>query len=411
MTRVPCLLRQNALLLVVAALMVGSPVQAQWSAQTRDHRNVLEAYKSALSSPAVSVVRVMSNGADVALGTVVDAEGWIITKASLLKDRIVCRFKDGSTKAAKIVGIHEDHDLAMLKIDGVKLLPISWRNSVEPAEIGDMVASPDMDGRAVTVGVVSVAVRKPHAREMPKSSPSPTGGYLGIGLDEGKNGEVVIGMVEPNGPAAKAGLKVRDAVLSVAGRKVPSPDQLVAAIQSYRPGQTIKLKIRRGDEEKEIEATLARRPRESTRGDEMNRMGSTLSDRRGGFPIILTSDQVIKPGDCGGPMVDLEGKALGINIARGGRTESFAIPSEVVQSLISDFKAGKYAPKVDYEAKVASLEAELAPLERKVIKLEADPKADEKVIKQLNDQIETLRKELDAAKAELEKVDATKKSK
>ena len=47
--------------------------------------------------------------------------------------------------------------------------------------------------------------------------------------------------------------------------------------------------------------------------------------------MILQHDSVLKPSECGGPLVDLDGKVVGINIARAGRTETYAIPSEVVQ--------------------------------------------------------------------------------
>jgi serine protease Do len=75
-----------------------------------------------------------------------------------------------------------------------------------------------------------------------------------------------------------------------------------------------------------------------------NRMGSELSSRRTGYPIILQHDSVLKPSDCGSPLVDLEGRVLGINISRAGRVESWAIPTEVIRPLLADLKAGKGAP-------------------------------------------------------------------
>ena len=38
------------------------------------------------------------------------------------------------------------------------------------------------------------------------------------------------------------------------------------------------------------------------------------------------------PADCGGPLVNLDGKVVGMNIARAGRTESYAIPCACVGS-------------------------------------------------------------------------------
>jgi serine protease Do len=70
-----------------------------------------------------------------------------------------------------------------------------------------------------------------------------------------------------------------------------------------------------------------------------------LSNRRSGYPVILQHDTVIRPTDCGGPLVDLHGRVVGLNICRAGRVESWAIPAEVVQSVLTDLKSGRLAPK------------------------------------------------------------------
>jgi serine protease Do len=78
-----------------------------------------------------------------------------------------------------------------------------------------------------------------------------------------------------------------------------------------------------------------------SRGDLQNSMGSKLSDRRGGFPVILQHDSVLLPTDCGGPLVNLDGQVIGINICRAGRTECYAIPSEAVRPLLEKLKSAK----------------------------------------------------------------------
>ena len=70
-------------------------------------------------------------------------------------------------------------------------------------------------------------------------------------------------------------------------------------------------------------------------------MGGELSGRRTGFPAVLQTDMVVEPKDCGGPVVDLDGKVLGINIARAGRVETWILPSENIRPLLDDLKAGK----------------------------------------------------------------------
>ena len=69
-----------------------------------------------------------------------------------------------------------------------------------------------------------------------------------------------------------------------------------------------------------------------------------FSSRRSGYPTILQHDSIVKPADCGGPIVDLDGKVIGINICRAGRTESWAVPAEVIQSVLFDLMSGKLAP-------------------------------------------------------------------
>ena len=148
----------------------------------------------------------------------------------------------------------------------------------------------------------------------------------------------------PGSPAEKAGLKVNDRILSVSGKTVEDGDALITLLQGYKPGDAVTLHVQRGEEELDLKATLGRRPATANRGETQNRMGSELSERRTGFPTILQHDTVLKPADCGGPLVDLDGRVIGINIARAGRTESYAVPSEVILPLLKDLKSGKLAP-------------------------------------------------------------------
>jgi serine protease Do len=53
---------------------------------------------------------------------------------------------------------------------------------------------------------------------------------------------------------------------------------------------------------------------------------------------------VLAPSDCGGPLVDLSGKAIGLNIARAGRVESFALPAALVKKALPDLMSGKLLP-------------------------------------------------------------------
>ncbi|HEV3120211.1 MAG TPA: gamma subclass chorismate mutase AroQ, partial [Gemmataceae bacterium] len=169
-------------------------------------------------------------------------------------------------------------------------------------------------------------------------------GFLGIVLDSGDDG-VIIRDIAAKSAAAKAGLKVQDIIIALEGKTITEKEIFVQEMAKHKPGDVVTLKIRREDEELEIKAKLGTRPPD--RSDFQNKMGSELSSRRTGYATILQHDSVVKPTDCGGPIVDLDGRVIGINICRAGRTESWAVPSEVLQTVLADLKSGKLAPPVE----------------------------------------------------------------
>jgi serine protease Do len=333
-----------ALTLAAAVGMEGG-AQAQWEGGRskvflRTNPKFLDVFREVVAHPSRSTVRVRCDDEDVALGTIVGKEGWVLTKASVLEGKVVCHFKDGRDFDARIVGIHDGHDLALLKVDATGLMPVEWRASKDDP-VGNWVASAGIDSQPVSVGVISVAARKMAVSRSAKLRDPAAGGYLGVSLEPAEKG-VKISDIQPGSAAAKAGLKINDLVLSVAGKSVESIEALQQALQKHKPGDLVAVHIKRSDEVRDIEAKLGKRPPE--RADIQNSMGSELSLRRFGFPNILQHDSVVKPHDCGGPLVDLDGKVIGINIARAGRTESYAIPAEVIQPLLPELMSGRLAP-------------------------------------------------------------------
>jgi len=200
----------------------------------------------------------------------------------------------------------------------------------------------------VAVGVISAAARKLYGEQ--SFIDNTNKGYLGIVPGEIADSEgVIVREVSKDSPASKANMKAKDVILELAGKAVKSRDSMIELMENYRPGDTITVKIRRGDEELELQIKLGSKadlnkadPKSVDRSDIQNAMGGALSGRRTGFPMVIQHDTVLKPTDCGGPLVDLDGKVLGINIARAGRVESWTIPGDVVLPILKDLKAGKY---------------------------------------------------------------------
>jgi Do/DeqQ family serine protease len=85
----------------------------------------------------------------------------------------------------------------------------------------------------------------------------------GLGLQQSSG--VAITQVEPNGPAAKAGLKAGDVVTAVDGKPVYTDNELRLRISSTEPGKTVTLKVVREDgTSKDLPVTLAQLPTRDT---------------------------------------------------------------------------------------------------------------------------------------------------
>ena len=65
--------------------------------------------------------------------------------------------------------------------------------------------------------------------------------------------------VESNGPADKAGLKPQDVVSAAGSKTVKSSGELVGALRSYKPGDTIQLTVLRGGTEQTIDVVVGER--------------------------------------------------------------------------------------------------------------------------------------------------------
>ena len=68
----------------------------------------------------------------------------------------------------------------------------------------------------------------------------------------------------------------------------------------------------------------------------MNRLGAVPSRRDDNFPNVFQHDSPLFPEQCGGPITDLQGNVLGINISRKGRAACYAIPSDHLKMVLDE---------------------------------------------------------------------------
>ena len=225
----------------------------------------------------------------------------------------------------------------MLKVDVQGLKPVAFSDArrCRPA-----TGWPPPGRRAsrLAVGIVSHGVRA--LTDFDAFINNNNRGFLGIiPVDEkDKDGKVIgakIDSLEPKGGAAKRrAAEERRHHRAERAARPPGRRRCGRSWRTLRPGDTVKLKVLRDGEEKDFKAKLTG-PLSTSRGDIQNAMGGELSGRRTGFPAVLQTDMVVEPKDCGGPVVDLDGKVLGVNIARAGRVETWILPSENIRPLLT----------------------------------------------------------------------------
>ncbi|MEO0475158.1 MAG: PDZ domain-containing protein [Planctomycetota bacterium] len=325
---------QRILLLTGLILTTAAPATAQDRARFAPDAEVRAAFNDVINDARDSVVQLVVDGEERILGTIVDEDGYIVSKASELSgEKFRAILPAGRSFEAKLVGVDRKNDLAMLKINARRLKAVDL--SFDKPALGRWVACVGMSKSPEAVGIISAKPREIKPAQL----------VLGVILRPHPDG-LFIDTVREGFGADKAGIKVGDVLTHVETKKVIATEQLIRQLQSRAEGDEVQVRITRGDESMSVTVGLSEfGPDPRSRGERMNRMGSTLSERRRGFELVLQHDAEIRPEYCGGPLVNLKGEVIGINIARAGRISSYALPSSLIRQKLAVLKSGKLAPK------------------------------------------------------------------
>jgi len=97
------------------------------------------------------------------------------------------------------------------------------------------------------------------AGEVSGKQPKPTGAVVGVVFAEDENDDAWVVEVEDQGPAAKAGIKPGDTITKFNGEAVKSVKRFRELIKEKKPGEAVKLSVRRGVEILNISVTLGKR--------------------------------------------------------------------------------------------------------------------------------------------------------
>ena len=76
-----------------------------------------------------------------------------------------------------------------------------------------------------------------------------------------QNGDgAYVGAVTPGTPAAGGGVQVGDTIVAVGGEHVTVPEDISAAIEGRKPGETVDVEVQRAGSRKTLHVTLGTRP-------------------------------------------------------------------------------------------------------------------------------------------------------
>ena len=338
----------------------------------KSHRNTLSEYNPVVERARESTVKVYKGDYVKALGTIVAREGLIISKASEIEDdtELAVELPNKEKKVAELVEINEENDLALLWVHDFNLQPVTWAPGKD-LPVGSLVAASGSLRMPLAIGAVSLPLR--NLSESNK-------GFLGITIRaaEDESGLTVTEVVAKSG-AESAGIEIGDLIQAIDGQPMKTNHDLINTISQAEPGDIVVAQLRRRDEALILEVTLG--DRDSGLGfampmhellDNTARMGGRVSRKRSGYLAAIQHDLLLKPNQCGGPLVNLDGDVIGVNIARASRVKSYAIPSEVIQEWLGD---PRILARIVLQARVRNAEAARLAAEealQRAIDLEAE---------------------------------------
>lgn len=285
------------------------------------------AFRDVVGPAAAHVVEIRdASDRPVAAGTVVGADGWILTVASLVPAEPRCRLPDQRVVPAKVVRVNRPFDLALLKVAEPNLSPVEWARDQPGTRVGTLLAAPSAtptpDRPLLGVGIVSVPTRDlpgpfPEQREHARIR-ADAPGLFGTPTDRGFRLDTI--------DASIAGdVHVGDMLVAIGEKPVRSQDDVRSAADGRRPGDRVVAHLSRNGRPVDVSIELRAKP-------------ITWTKPYGNLPTLFEHDMPLPPDRCGGTVIDLNGKAVGVTVFRG-KYGCLAVPAECVERVLPEMKA------------------------------------------------------------------------
>lgn len=316
--------------------LVADPLLTEMVRVLEEFEHSLEPFASKLAAYSVNIHSNILGEKQSVLGTVLTGrgannqlntkKGLLISKSSLVGSEPKVTLKNGTTLRAQILKRDMERDLVLLQVDH------SFRTGINLSASGEEAANDAFTGRFILsanpAGEKKLSVIGTQPFSLKRTNTSNV--IFGASLE--KNQDKIF-LKSTSGPALIAGLKPGDQLISVDDYKVTDPTEFAHVLSSRTPGDTVTVISVRENREQTQQVVLWPMPgNEGKRLSERFAGGKSL--RRDGFTNVFAHDTSLKPFECGGPVFDLEGNFLGINIARYSRTSSLALMASEVRKFV-----------------------------------------------------------------------------
>ena len=222
--------------------------------------------------------------------------------------------------------------MALVRVHAPGLKPVEWADA--EVYVGQWAITTGIAPTPHAVGIVSALPRRIR----------PQRAFIGVQFDFSTSGTTIEEVLAGLG-AEKAGLKPGDSIKAVNDKAVTNRAQVVEILRDFRAGQSVKLRVERDEVQFDAQVSMMA-PNDEVLGPNLypqpgpDRFTGEMSQRAEGFEQVIEHDTVLQPWLCGGPLVDLDGKAIGLNIARVGRVSTYALPAGLVKQILKRLQSG-----------------------------------------------------------------------
>jgi len=154
--------------------------------------------------------------------------------------------------------------------------------------------------------------------------PQPVDKELAAVLGLGNNSGALVTHVETGSPADKGGIKARDVILKINGKKLESARQIYSAVANLVPGKTANFKIVRDGKNKTLKVKIAQRPDETTQNNTVT--SSETKKPKFGFDIEELTHRLRKTLGAG----EVEGGVVVSSVSPGSKAESVLRRGDII---------------------------------------------------------------------------------